>query len=203
MMSLSQEARLAMAAEGSTPSRPSRLFDRYLRCIPLLWFAGLLLPAAVIVLAHLAMHRWPRGRLINVIVFAWVGVGLMQAICALANAVILDDVAEGVHYALSMGVYGWIMGGIAIGVGYSWRLTNERVVRAITLLGGVIIILSAIATSYRAAGWTNLIVPTPVSWAFPNSDTVLNYANATFYVEEDNGGEKDVRMTLFFPGRSH
>jgi hypothetical protein len=197
MRPLTNSQWLITADEGTKLGR--RWVSRYIQAIPILWLMGILLPAAIALLVLLGRRRWVKGRWINCIVLAWIGIGLVQALCALLQSRFLEDLPHGVHYVLWNGVYGWIAGGLGIALGYSYGLACREVVRAITVLGAVIILLTMVSYTVRLAGVRVLIVPTPVSMIAPESDTVRFYATANFFFEEDNAGTKDTRLTLFSP----
>jgi hypothetical protein len=184
---------------GSVYQADRRLFDRYIRYIPVLWLLGVLTPAAIGLLLYLSKRYWPKGLLINSVVIAWLSIGGMQMISSIINGLLIDDFSEGLHYSVSMVVYGWMFAGLAIGVGYSCRLANYHFVRAITILGASIIVFGGIAGWFRMSGSEALILETPISMLFPNSSTVQAYARAVFYALEDNWGDNDTRLTLFFP----
>jgi hypothetical protein len=176
-----------------------RFVSRYIRGVPLLWLCGILTPAAICLLLWLSKLRWPRGRVINAVVVAWLGIGAMQALCAFLNGMLIFDLPRGLRAILSIGVYGWVMGGLGIAIGFSYRLACLQVIRAISILGAVIILLISLSYALLLKGEHNVIVPTPISLIFPKSELVRFYGTATFLVEEDNGNDKEYRMSIFAP----
>jgi hypothetical protein len=176
-----------------------RLFDRYIRLIPVLWLLGALMPAAAGLLIYLSKRHWPRGLLINSVVIGWCGIAGMQAVCSILNGLLLQDELNGLRYSVSIIVYGWIFGALAIGVGYSCRLANHHYIRAVSILGASIIVLTCISIFFYLSGTDQLIFETPVSLLFPNSHTVQEYSRVIFFELENNWDEQDVRLTLFYP----
>jgi hypothetical protein len=145
---------------------------------------------------YFAWRRWPKGGLISAIVGSWISVGLLQALASLANGIHIGDPALGLRYALGMPVMGWVFAGIAIAVGHSRRLSDPR---PIALLGGWVLLFSAIATAAWLAGMPYLILETPLSLALPDLDIARFYGPAQFFLVEESFGDATMRLVLFFP----
>jgi len=183
-----------------TRLRGNRLFQAYLRSIPLLWVFGVLTPAGAFMLTKLAVERWPRGLLINLVVWSWFSIGLSQAAAAILNGIAIGDIAEGLATAAGFGVVGWIFGGLAIAAGAACHLNDVRSVRAISWVGGYIVILAAIAFLGRLAGRDELYIwPTPFGLLLPSSPSVTFYTAALVFQTEETLGEATTRLVLFFP----
>lgn len=177
-------------------TRDAALHAKYLIWTPVLWLGGILTVTGAVLLVCLAWRRWPKGRLITAIVGAWISVGILQALASLANGVRVGDPALGLRYAMGMPVMGWVFAGLAIAVGYSRRLSDPR---PIALLGGWVLLFSAIAIAGWLAGLPYLILETPLSLALPDLDIARFYGPAQFFLVEESFGDATMRLVLFFP----
>lgn len=175
------------------------IFAAYLKWTVLLWFLGALIPAAIVVLVKLAVAKWPRGRAINLVVFAWLSIGLSQAICSVLNGLLLGDPLLGLRNALSFTVIGWVFGALALAAGSSWKLANQRVARLISYLGVAILILAAIAFMARLTGLGGLGMTTPLAFLLPAGNAVRFYTSLVVFQREETFGEATTRLILFFP----
>ncbi len=176
------------------------LFHLFLKYVPLLWVLGALTPIAALTVVRLAVGRWPRGVLVNLVVCSWFAIGASQAMATLLNGLEIGSPAKGVANSFGFGVSGWILGGLAIAAGAGHRLCGQRTIRATTWLGGYILILSAVAAVARLAGMHALsISPTLVSLFLPPSPSVNFYASALLFQTEETLGEATTRLVLFFP----
>jgi hypothetical protein len=176
------------------------MFEVFLRCIPFLWILGALTPASALMLVKLAAERWPRGFLVNVIVWSWFSIALSQAAAAILNGVAIDNPATGLANAFGFGVVGWIFGGLAIAAGAAYRLDDPRTIRATALVGLYILILAAIAAVGHLAGRRDLYIwPTPAEILLPSSPSVTFYTAALVFQTEETLGEATTRLVLFFP----
>ncbi|WP_374307588.1 O-antigen ligase family protein [Methylocella sp.] len=180
--------------------RGRRLYQTYLRAIPLLWILGVLAPAGALALVKLARERWPRGAMINVIVWSWFAIGLSQACAAILNGVALGEYARGFANAFGFGVVGWIFGGLAIAAGAAHRLDDARSIRAVCWVGFYMLMLAGVAALGVAAHKRELYVwPTPAGMLLPKSPSVTFYTAALIYQTEETLGELSTRLVLFFP----
>ena len=176
------------------------MFDAFLRGIPVLWGLGALTPAGALMLIKLAIERWPRGGLVNFVVFSWIAIGVSAACAAILNGVALHDFGKGLGNAFGFGVVGWIFGALAIAAGAAHRLDDPKTVRAMTWVGGYIIVLGALAALGRMAGMANLqLWPTPIGMILPKSPSVSFYTVTTIFQSEETLGEVSTRLLLFFP----
>ncbi|SFK74668.1 O-antigen ligase family protein [Methylocapsa palsarum] len=193
-------AKLRLRARDLGRLRGAELYDGFLRFIPILWGLGALTPAGALMLVKLAAERWPRGVLINIIVFSWIFIGVSQACAAILNGIAIRDYAKGFGNAFGFGVVGWIFGALAIAAGAAHRLDGPRTVRAVTWVGGYIILLGALAAVGRLAGLQNFqLWPTPVGMILPKSPSVSFYTVTTIFQTEETLGELSTRLLLFFP----
>ena len=180
--------------------RGATMFDAFLRWIPALWGLGALTPAGAAMLVKLAIERWPRGALINFIVYSWIAIGAFAAFAAILNGIALHEYAKGFGNVFGFGVVGWIFGALAIAAGAAHHLDDSKTVRAMTHVGGYIIILGAIAGVARMAGMQNLqLWPTPIGMMLPKSPSVSFYTVTTIFQSEETLGEATTRLLLFFP----
>jgi len=180
--------------------RGATMFDAFLRWIPALWGLGALTPAGAAMLVKLAIERWPRGALINFIVYSWIAIGAFAAFAAILNGIALHEYGKGVANVFGFGVVGWIFGALAIAAGAAHHLDDPKTVRAMTQVGGYIIILGAIAGVARMAGMQNLeLWPTPIGMMLPKSPSVSFYTVTTIFQSEETLGEATTRLLLFFP----
>lgn len=178
---------------------PNKLFNFYLRFTPVLWALGALIPFAAIMLVKLAIERWPKGRLINFVIHAWLSVAIAQATCSVLNGLTHHDLETGLRNALSFTAIGWIFGGLAIAVGNGSHLGNRHTAALIAKLGGYIVILSFVAAIGRMFGAHDLRMSTPLGMILPASNATNFYASVTIYQSEDTLGESMTRLILFFP----
>ncbi|HVJ42153.1 MAG TPA: O-antigen ligase family protein [Dongiaceae bacterium] len=174
-------------------------FGRYLRFTPLLWMLGALIPYAAVMLIKLAIEKWPKGRLINLVVLSWLSIAIAQASCSILNGLILHNFGMGLRNAFSFTAIGWAFGALAIAVGNSWSLSNRRTAHYIANLGGYIILLSIIALAGALAGRTELRMLTPIGMLLPSGNATNFYASMTIFQSEDTLGESRIRLILFFP----
>jgi hypothetical protein len=180
--------------------RGARLYRAFLRSIPALWIIGVLTPAGALLLIKLAAERWPRGPLINLVIWSWFAIGLSQSAAAILNGIAIGDYGKGFANAVSFGAVGWIFGGLAIAAGAAHRLDGPPLIRATTWVGGYIIILAALAGVFCALGRRELYVwTTPASMVLPSSPSVMFYTMALVYQTEETLGEATTRLVLFFP----
>ena len=176
------------------------MFDAFLRWIPALWGLARLTPAGAAMLVKLAIERWPRGALINFIIYSWIAIGAFAAFAAILNGIAIHDYGKGFANVFGFGVVGWIFGALAIAAGAAHHLDDPKTIRAMTQVGGYIIILGAIAGVARMAGMQNLqLWPTPIGMLLPKSPSVSFYTVTTIFQSEETLGEATTRLLLFFP----
>lgn len=177
------------------------LFASLLTWTPVLWLLGALTLAQAAVVIRLAWRRWPRDRLVNLVVAMWLCVGAAQAMASILNGVRYDLIGLGIRNAGSMTVLGWIFGGLAIAAGAAHGLRDARTVRAVARLGLYVLLLGAVSAAvWQVTHWPSLtIIQTPVALLAPSSDVVRFYASAQFYQQESTFGDALVRLILFFP----
>jgi hypothetical protein len=193
-------ARLQLHARPQGWLRGAPMFDVFLRGIPVLWGLGALTPAGALMLVKLTIERWPKGILINLIVFSWIAIGVSAACAAILNGVAIHEFSKGLGNAFGFGVVGWIFGALAIAAGAAHHLDDPKTVRAMTWVGGYIIILGALAALGRLAGLQNLqLWPTPIGMILPKSPSVSFYTVTTIFQSEETLGEVSTRLLLFFP----
>jgi hypothetical protein len=180
--------------------RGAPMFNAFLRGIPVLWGLGALTPTGAAMLVKLAIERWPRGALINFVVYCWIAIAVSAACAAILNGIAIHDYAKGFGNAFGFGVVGWIFGALAIAAGAAHHLDDPKTVRATTWVGGYIIILGAIAGVAQMAGMQNLqLWPTPIGMILPKSPSVSFYTVTTIFQSEETLGEATTRLLLFFP----
>jgi hypothetical protein len=151
-------------------------------------------------LIKLAVERWPQGLLINLVVWSWCSIGLLQAMAAILNGIAIGNIGEGLANSVGFGVVGWLFGGLAIAAGATHNLNDARSVRSITWVGGFIVILAIIAALARLAGRHELYIwPTPASLLLPSSPSITFYTAALVFQTEETLGEATTRLVLFFP----
>jgi hypothetical protein len=193
-------ARIQLRARPQGWLRGAPMFDAFLRGIPILWGLGALTPTGAFMLAKLAIERWPRGALINFVVYSWILIGVSAACAAILNGIAIHDYTKGFGNAFGFGVVGWIFGALAIAAGAAHQLDDPKTIRAMTWVGGYIIILGALAGVGRMAGMQNLqLWPTPVGMFLPKSPSVSFYTVTTVFQSEETLGEASTRLLLFFP----
>jgi len=176
-----------------------KLFHNFLTFTPVLWFMGLLTPAAALLLVKLAADRWPRDRLSNVVVASWMSIGAAQAVASILNGIVADNLGLGLRNATSFAVLGWVFAGLAIAVGSAWRLATQDWAKDTARLGCYVLVLGAACGLLRLLGVTSLVVPSPLALAMPNSETMRFYASLNFFGSESTLGELKTRLVLFFP----
>jgi hypothetical protein len=138
--------------------------------------------------------------LVNLVVYSWIAIGVSAAFAAILNGIAIDDFAKGFGNAFGFGVLGWVFGALAIAAGAAHRLDDEKTVRAMTWVGGYIIILGAVAAAARTMGMRELeLWPTPLGLILPSSPSVSFYAVTSIFQSEETLGEASMRLILFFP----
>jgi hypothetical protein len=176
------------------------MFDVFLRGIPVLWGLGVLTPVGAAMLIKLSVERWPRGTLINWVVCSWLAIAALAACAAILNGIAIQDYAKGFGNVFGFGVVGWIFGALAIAAGAAHQLDDPKTVRAMTWVGGYIIILGAIAGIAHMAGMRDLdLWTTPLRMILPMSPSVSFYTATSVFQSEETFGEASTRLILFFP----
>ena len=193
-------AKIRVRARSKGWLRGAPMFNAFLRGIPVLWGLGALTPTGAAMLVKLAIERWPRGALINFVVYCWIAIAVSAACAAILNGIAIHDYAKGFGNAFGFGVVGWIFGALAIAAGAAHHLDDPKTVRATTWVGGYIIILGAIAGVAEMAGMQNLqLWPTPIGMILPESPSVSFCTVTTIFQSEETLGEATTRLLLFFP----
>ncbi len=177
------------------------IFTSLLAWTPVFWLLGALTLAQAAVVMRLAWRRWPRDRLVNLVVAMWMCVAATQATASILNGVYDDMIGLGLRNAVAMTVLGWIFGGLAIAAGAAHRLNDARAVRAVARLGLYVLLLGAASVIiWRVTHLPNFTeFDTPVEMLAPSSDVVRFYASAQFYQHESTFGDALMRLVLFFP----
>jgi hypothetical protein len=176
------------------------MFNAFLRGIPVFWSLGVLTPAGALMLAKLVSERWPRGALVEAVIFSWIAIGLFAACAAVLNGIAIHDYAKGLGNVFGFGVFGWIFGALAIAAGAAHQLDNPKTIRAIAWVGGYVIILGVIAAVARMVGMRELeLWPTPLGMILPKSPSAAFYTATTVFQSEETLGEASTRLILFFP----
>lgn len=192
--------RVMVDREAETIAGGQRLINAFFKAVPVLWLGGALSPAGALILLYLFWTRWPRGILISMVAGSWIVIGLAQALAALVTASILGyGLVGSVGRTISLATIGWMLGGIAIAVGYSYRLAGPSTVRAITWMGLSILILAAVAAVLAAAGVSDATVRAPLGLLLPDGATATFYFSISLYKFEESFGDAATRLILFFP----
>jgi hypothetical protein len=182
------------------PGEQPWIYAVYLKYTIVFWLLGVLTPCAVIVLFKLVADKWPRGRMINIVVFGWLSIAIAQASSSILNGILIGDLALGLRNSLSFSVIGWLFGALAIAAGSSWSLANSRIAKLTAYLGGYILLLAVVAVLARFAGFSELrTTMTPLGLLLPSGNAASFYTSLVIFQREDTLGEATTRLILFFP----
>ncbi len=196
----SQLTRVHLPRRATGRRSGDRMFSTYLHYIPLLWMLGALIPGAALMLVKLALEKWPRGALINLVVLGWFAVGASQGAAAILSGISIGSTARGLGHLIGFGVIGWIFGGLAIAVGAAHHLSSPRVVRATAWLGFVVLMLAGCALAAKLSGAQDFrLWPTPLQLVLPSSPAVKFYTSTLVFQTEQTFREATTRLVLFFP----
>lgn len=173
----------------------------FLVLTPLWWMTGTLLPLAIIGTAYFFFRRIPRDPAVLAIAFLWCLVGASQMLSALVNSIQLNEgVAALPGRMVGMPSLGWIVLGMAVGVGAEYRLHSSRTVRATCIYGGIILCFSILSFAYGSlTSADELSVISPIGLILPSSmPSVMQHFTMRFFLSDDDGfGVR--RLILFFP----
>lgn len=177
-----------------------RLYTGMLCYTVVFWGVGLLTLVQAIVIAILAFTRAPAGRLARMVAISWISIGVLQFVASILAGVWREQAGQGLMQLVSFGVLGWIMGGLAIWAGAAHGLSGQPVVRAVSILGGVIIVLAMIGAVGVSLGLPRLVLPYTLPMLIaPNSISAQLYGSLAIYIPEETFGEQVTRLILFYP----
>jgi uncharacterized membrane protein YhaH (DUF805 family) len=174
----------------------------YLVLTPLWWMTGTLVPLGILGTAALFVRRPPRQPAIRLVAALWIAVGLAQALSVIVNWVALDGGGTSLLRGLgSFVTTGWIVIGLAIGVGAEAGLATPRVVRAICVHAGWMLLFTGISLfTAHGLGWPELIVPSPLALLLPGELPVVRFhLRMIFYQSDALLESRTMRLTLFYP----
>lgn len=176
------------------------LYALMLTSTVLFWAAGLLTLVQAAVIVTLAYARAPVGFLARLVAISWISIGLFQFTASVLAGVWREEPVTGVAQLFGFGVFGWIMGGLAIWAGAAHGLSSRLIIRSVALLGAIIIPLALIGALGVALGLPHLYsgytIPMLIA---PHSPAALLYGSAAIYISEETLGELKTRLVLFYP----
>lgn len=176
------------------------LYAGMLRYTVVFWALGLLTLVQAIVITVLAFTRAPAGRLARAVAISWICIGGVQFIASILAGVWREQPGEGLIQLVSFGVLGWVMGGLAIWAGAAHCLSSGSVVRAVSKLGGSVIVLAVIGAVGVSLGLPRLVLPYTLPMLIaPNSISAQLYGSLAIYISEETFGEQVTRLILFYP----
>ncbi|MDM9621957.1 hypothetical protein A6U87_20675 [Rhizobium sp. AC44/96] len=176
------------------------LYAGMLRYTVVFWALGLLTLVQAIVITVLAFKRAPMGLLARAVAISWICIGAVQFIASILAGVWREQPGEGFIQLVSFGVLGWIMGGLAIWAGAAHGLSGRSVVRAVSILGGIVIVLALIGAVGVSLGLPRLVLPYTLPMLIaPNSISAQLYGSLAIYIPEETFGEQVTRLILFYP----
>lgn len=174
----------------------------YVALAPLWWMTGTLMPLGVGGAVVLFIRRPPRQPLIRAVSLLWIAVGLMQALSTTVNWATAEDPGVGLLRGLgSFVTTGWMLIGIAIGVGGEAGLATPRITRAICVHAGWILLFTGFSLfAAHGLGWPELIVPSPLGLLVPGDLPVVRFQmRMIFYTSDSLLDSRSMRLTLFYP----
>jgi hypothetical protein len=174
----------------------------YVTLIPLWWMAGLLMPLALIGSAFLYVRRLPRDPAILLVSLLWIAVGAAQALSTVVNWAMTEDASVGLlRGLLSLLTMGWILLGLAIGIGGEAGLASTRVVRAICINAAWLLLFCGISlVMAHGFGLQELIVPSPLALLLPGDlPSVRQHLTMVFFQRDALLDGQTLRLTLFYP----
>ena len=119
-------AKIRVRARSKGWLRGAPMFNAFLRGIPVLWGLGALTPTGAAMLVKLAIERWPRGALINFVVYSWIAIAVSAACAAHPQRNCDPRLRQGLRQRLWIGVVGWIFGALAIAAGAAHHLDDPK-----------------------------------------------------------------------------
>lgn len=177
------------------------MFHSYLCYTPILWIFGVLLPVGGLIVLRLLFAR-KRILRMGLTAWLWCVAGLMQAISVVVNGISKDISGGSLLYRLvSSPVTGWVTLGLAIEVGRHYRLNSARLVRAVCILGGYILVLGLATLVFAVtSGLEQLSLRSPVATFLPDSlPSVKDEFTLRFFLEGHFMGHSVPRLILFYP----
>jgi uncharacterized membrane protein YhaH (DUF805 family) len=174
----------------------------YLVLTPLWWMTGTLIPLGVIGTGILFLRRPPRQLAIRVVSSLWIAVGAAQALSVVVNWAATDGTEMSLLRGLgSFVTTGWILIGLAIGVGAEGGLTTPRMVRAICVHAAWMLLLTGVSLFTAVGlGWPELVVPSPLALLLPGELPVVRFhLRMIFYQSDALLDTRTIRLTLFYP----
>ncbi len=187
------------------PALPRLVADRSLYVLMLLstiafWPVGLLTPVQAVVICVLAFARAPSGSMARIVAISWMCIGLSQLAASIVAGVWREQAGTGLGQIMSFGVIGWVMGGLAIWAGAAHGLSHRVVIRAVAILGALVIPLAMLGACGVALGMRTMelshTLPTMLA---PNNISARLYGSVAIYLTEETLGELTTRLILFFP----
>jgi hypothetical protein len=191
------------AAKDNSLLMAERWLFWYLVLAPVWWMFGILTVLGVVGLAILFFLRPPRDPAIRMIVVLWFAVAAAQAVAVIVNWGFLREASwlSLPYRLLNTGVTGWMLLGMAIGVGAEYRLSSPRVIRGLCIFSLWLLILGI--GSYATAFAFNLDsfwVRSPIGLLLPERlPAIRNFFALNFFFSEPIFGVDAVRLILFFP----
>jgi hypothetical protein len=164
------------------------------------WLVGLLTPVQAVTICVLAFVRAPAGAMARIVAISWMSIGMSQLAASVLAGVWREQAGTGLGQTISFGVIGWVMGGLAIWAGAAHGLSHRVVVRAVAILGALVIPLAMLGAGGVALGMRTMefshTLPTMLA---PNNISARLYASVAIYLSEETLGELTTRLILFFP----
>lgn len=174
----------------------------YLVLTPLWWMTGTLVPLGVVGTICLFVRRPPRQASIRLLAALWIAVGVAQAASVIFNWMSAEVPGIGLLRGLgSFVTTGWILIGLAIGVGAEAGLTTPRVVRGICVHAAWLLLFTGVSLfTAHGLGWPELIVPSPLAMLLPGELPVVRFhLQMIFYQSDALLDARTMRLTLFYP----
>lgn len=189
------------SADGSQLSREGRRYLSFMRWLPLLWLLGvhIIIPVSWTVVA--ALKSGLGGGLARAVAISWIVVG-----CAQASSVVLNWSARNdsplvlLNHLISVPVLGWVVLGLAIGVGAQVGAARPEFVRVLSRLALQILAVGSVAIAvYVVLRYSSLMLTTPAKMVGGDSLAARFYLNANVYQTEYSFGFMFPRLMVFQP----
>lgn len=173
----------------------------YVVLTPLWWMTGLLAPLGAVGVLAVMLRRLPSCSSALTVGLLWLGVAAAQLAATLAGWFAADSPPMGLVRAVaSLTITGWVLMAACLLVGGAMLSGSARLVRALCVLGGWILILTLVSLIMAwGFGITRFSIPSPLSLVLPESNFVIHQMTMRFYLTDELMGGRSFRLILFYP----
>jgi hypothetical protein len=180
---------------------PGKCLLWYAALTPFLWATGLLDPLGSVGIIALYLMR-PKGDGHHILPWLWFAVAVAQGFSTVIYWDATDQTyGDLAHMLLSEACSGWVLIGMCIGIGASYKIAEPTLVRAICIKAGWVLVFSAISyVMFAVLGLRTVVLPSLLQLLHPSDAPYARFHFfMRFYGEEDFLGSNDFRLQLFYP----